>query len=199
MMKFRKVPGLLTPPELSSFFHQFSENVRLNHSIIISQLYLLPDSLHKHLEQLEAESLYDTILSTVGMCAFLDKEGPWPALFDMPRKMPRIPGFYVRYCAQDFWLWSQVLPLYISARGTERKLVETGGQKEKEVGGVAIQCCANQAEKCCEGVRAKTPHSQVLPPPWPTDPSRTHTDARKNGGRVAGQSCKSGQCRDTAG
>lgn len=89
--------------------------------------------------------------------------------------------------------------LYISQLGELReKLVETGGQKEKEVGGVAIQCCANQAEKSCKGVGAKTSQSQVLPPPWPTRSSRTRADARKNEGRVAGQSGKGGQLRNFA-
>lgn len=113
--------------------------------------------------------------------------------------MPRTPKFNVFVCAQNFWLRSQVLPLFIPGRGTEREreLVETGGPKEKEVGGVAIQLCANQAERSCKGVRAKTSQSQVLPPPWPMDSSRTHIDARKNGGRVAGSSSKGRQLRNT--
>lgn len=66
-------------------------------------------------------------------------------------------------------------------------------KKEKEVGGVAIQSFANQAEKSCKGVRAKIYPSQILPPPWPASSSRIYINAKKNGGRAVQQSIKGGQ------
>lgn len=68
-------------------------------------------------------------------------------------------------------------------------------QNEKEVGGVAIQSFANQAEKSCKvGVRAKLSPSQILPVPVASS-SRTHLDARENGGGGVQPTRKGGQHR----
>lgn len=106
------------------------------------------------------------------MCAFLVQKGGTSArgqlclrcLEDTVKSWVLCPHLCALFLALESGFY-----LYISQLGELReKLVETGGQKEKEVGGVAIQCCANQAEKSWKGVGAKTSQSQVLPPPRPT-------------------------------
>lgn len=69
-------------------------------------------------------------------------------------------------------------------------------QKEKEVGGVAIQSFANQAEKSCKSRRAKISPSQILPTPV-ASASRTpaYFGIRENGDRAGQQTKKGGQCQ----
>lgn len=68
-------------------------------------------------------------------------------------------------------------------------------QKEKDVGGVALQSFANQAEKSCRSRRAKISPSQILPTPIASaSKTPTYFGSREKGERAGQQTKKGDQC-----
>lgn len=81
-------------------------------------------------------------------------------------RKPSTPGSHICICVQNCWPQCPILPLYISVGRIERGLIEAEDKKEKEVGGVAIQHFANQAEKSCITEEPKSLQAKSFLLPW---------------------------------
>lgn len=90
------------------------------------------------------------------------------------------------------------LPLHISARGTERKVGRNRRPKRERSGWCCYPMLCQSSWEELERSRSQN-LSEPSSSSSTANMSRTHADARKNGGRVAGQSGKGGQLRNFAG
>lgn len=123
---------------------------------------------------------------------------PWPALFEMPRKHSKVLGSMSASMRIISGSGVGFLPLHISARGTERKVGRNRRPKRERSGWCCYPMLCQSSWEELERSRSQN-LSEPSSSSSTANMSRTHADARKNGGRVAGQSGKGGQLRNFAG